>query len=112
MEFPTLIYWISQFPFLGLLGGIFLFYSNFNRTLCKQTVGTLVRRRILRRLVWVYTVCLCPKERTLGLNGLNKCLLERFIALSLSLSQSKKGGKDQESIQSSTTSGPGYNMGK
>ena len=26
--------------------------------------------------------------------------------------QSKKGGKDQESIQSSTTSDPGYHMGK
>ena len=26
--------------------------------------------------------------------------------------ESKKGGKDQESIQSSTTSDPGYQMGK
>ena len=28
------------------------------------------------------------------------------------VSQSKIGGKDQESIQSSTTPGPGYHMGK
>ena len=27
-------------------------------------------------------------------------------------SESKKGGKDQESIQSSTTPDPGYHMGK
>ena len=30
----------SPFSFKGLLGGIFHFYSNFNRTVCKQTVET------------------------------------------------------------------------
>ena len=36
----TIINWTSPFPFKGLLGGIFHFYSNFKRTLCKQTVET------------------------------------------------------------------------
>ena len=41
---------------------IFLYYM--------QTVQTLIRCRILRRLIWVYTVCLCLFYGTLGLNGL------------------------------------------
>ena len=36
MEFPTIINWTSLFPFLGLLGGIFNFYSNFKRNFCKH----------------------------------------------------------------------------
>ena len=32
---------------------------------------TLIKRRVLRRLIWVRTVCLCPKK-TLGLYGLNQ----------------------------------------
>ena len=36
----------------------------------KQTVKTPIRRRIVRRLVWVSTVCICPAKRTLGLNWL------------------------------------------
>ena len=47
------------------------FYSNFNRTFCKQTVETLIRCRILQHLIWVFTVCLCPTKRMLGLYGLN-----------------------------------------
>ena len=31
MYFPILINWTSPFPILGLLGGIFHFYSNFKR---------------------------------------------------------------------------------
>ena len=38
MEFPILINWTSPFPFEGLLGGIFHFYSNLNRTFCEQKV--------------------------------------------------------------------------
>ena len=30
---------------------IFHFYSNFNRTFCKQTVDTLIRGRVLYRLI-------------------------------------------------------------
>ena len=61
------LYWMSSF--LGLSGGIFRVYSNCDRTLCMQTLDTLIRRRILRRLIWVCTVCLCPIKRTLGLCG-------------------------------------------
>ena len=40
-----------------------------NRAFRKHTVETLARRRILRRLIWVCTVCLSPTKRTLGLYG-------------------------------------------
>ena len=40
---------------------------------------TLIRRRELRRLTWVCTVCLCPKNGTLGLYGL--ILYERFARI-------------------------------
>ena len=73
----TLISWASPFPFKGLLGGIFFpFYSNFNRTFCKQIVESLIRRRILRRLVWFCTVCRCPIKKTLNfiISWLNKIL--------------------------------------
>ena len=71
MEFPSLFNWSGPFPIKGLLGGIFHFYSNFDRTFCEQTVETLIRRRGLRRLIWVYNVCLCPTKRTLCLYELN-----------------------------------------
>ena len=48
----------------------FSFLSNSNRIFCKQTVETLIRCRVLRRLIWVSTVCLCPTKRALDLNGL------------------------------------------
>ena len=54
---------------LRVVGWYFHIYSNFNRTFCKQTVETLIRRRVLRRLIWVCTVCLCPTQWTLGLYG-------------------------------------------
>ena len=43
----------------------FHFYSNFDRIFFKQTVETLIRRRVLRRMIWVSTVCLCPTKRTI-----------------------------------------------
>ena len=36
----------------------------------KQTVKTLIRRRVLWRLIWICAVCQCPTKRTLGLYGL------------------------------------------
>ena len=42
----------------------FHFYSNFDRTFSKQTVETLVRRRVLRRLIWVCTVAYIYDCRT------------------------------------------------
>ena len=38
--FSILINWMSPFPILGLLAGVFHFYSNFKRNLCKQTGRT------------------------------------------------------------------------
>ena len=73
MEFPPIINWASLFPFQGLLSGILHFYSNSNRTFCKQTAETLIRRRVLWRLIWVCTDCICPTNRTLGLYGLVYC---------------------------------------
>ena len=75
MYFLTLINWTSPFPILELLGGIFHFYSNFKRKFCLQTVENLIRRHILRRLIWFYTVCRCPTKRTLGLYGLIECFV-------------------------------------
>ena len=57
---------------LCVVGWYFSFlYSILNRLFCKQTVNTLIRRRIMRRLIWVCTACLCPTKRTLDLYGSN-----------------------------------------
>ena len=53
----------------------FFFYQNSNRTFCKQIVETLIRRRILRRLIWVCTVCRCPIKKDSRLKWVNnKCI--------------------------------------
>ena len=44
----------------------------FNRIVCKHTVETLIRRRVLWRLIWVCTFCLCPQKRTGCLYRLKK----------------------------------------
>ena len=80
MEFPIIINWTSPFPFQGLLGCILSFYQNSNRTFSKQTVETLIRSRVLRHLIRVCTVCLCPTKKALGLNGLKHCMLGNFNA--------------------------------
>ena len=72
MDFSILINWTSPFWIIGVSDVLFHFYSISNRNSCKQTVKTLIRRRDLRRLIWVCTVCLCPKDRTLGLYGLSE----------------------------------------
>ena len=67
---PTSIRRTSPFHILEVLAGIFFifhFYSSFNRTFCKQIVKTLIRRRVLWRLVWICAVYLCPTKRKLGL---------------------------------------------
>ena len=69
MDLPTLISRTYAFLILRAFGGI-SFLSNPDSTFCKQTVETLIRRRVLRRLVWVCTVCLRPTKTTLGLHGL------------------------------------------
>ena len=70
MEFPILINCTSSFSFEGLLGGISIFYSNSNRNFCKQTVENLIRRRILRRLIWFLHCLPLSHKKTLGLHGL------------------------------------------
>ena len=72
MDLPTIINWTNPFPNLGVLSAIFHLCSNFDRIFCKQTVETLIRHRVLRRLTWVCTICLCPTKRTLGLYGLKE----------------------------------------
>ena len=44
-----------------------------------------MRRRILLHLIWDYTVCLCPKNRTPGFYGLTFMhrTLERFLMIKL-----------------------------
>ena len=37
-----------------------------------QTVSTLIRRRLMWRLIWINTVYECPFHETLGINGLNR----------------------------------------
>ena len=71
---------ISEDP-PGVLVAIFHFYYYFNKTFCKQTVKILIRHRIMRCLIWVCTVCLCPIKRTLGIYGLKQCVLLVFIIL-------------------------------
>ena len=70
-----------------MLGAIFSCLFNFDKKFCSQKVETLIRRRILRRLILVCTVCLCPIKKTLGLYGL-------------------KGKYDQEIPQSQTAGNP------
>ena len=76
MDFSIPINWMSPFPNLGMSGAFFYFDFIFNRISCKQTVKTLIRRLVLRRLIWICTVFLCPKNGTLGLYELikKKCL--------------------------------------
>ena len=47
------------------LGGML----NLLMILCSQTLETLIRCRVLWRLIWVCTVCLCPPKRALDFNG-------------------------------------------
>ena len=50
MNFPISIGRTSLFQILGVLGSIFHFYSNSNRTFCEKTMETLIRRRVLHCL--------------------------------------------------------------
>ena len=63
------ISWTSPLPVLGVSGVLFDFYYISNRYYSVSKVKTLIRRRVLWRLIWVCTVCLCPKNRAIGLYG-------------------------------------------
>ena len=45
-------------------------FPNLNRTICKQTVETLIRLYDMWRLIWICTVCLCATQGTQCLYGL------------------------------------------
>ena len=76
VDYSITINWTSPFPMLGVSGVLFYFYSISNSNSCYQTVKTLIRRRVLRRLIWVCTVCLCPKTE---FNNLRKIICLRKI---------------------------------
>ena len=67
---PTHIRKTSSFSILGVLGGIYRFCSNFNRTFCKQTVEILIRCRVVLRLLLVCTVWMCATK--IWVNSWNK----------------------------------------
>ena len=60
-------------------GVLFHFYFIFYRNSCKQTVQTLIRCRVLQRLILVCTVCLGAKNGTLSLYGLIGSKWENFF---------------------------------
>ena len=76
VDYSIIINWTSPFPMLGVSGVLFYFHSISNSNSCYQTVKTLIRRRVLRRLIWVCTVCLCPKTE---FNNLRKIICLRKI---------------------------------
>ena len=45
------------------VGWYFSFSLNLNRTFCKQRVETLIRSRIVQRLVWACTIWLRPTKK-------------------------------------------------
>ena len=57
--YPILNVRMDPFPVLGLLGDLFHFHQSLNR-ICEQTVETLIRHNILRHLIWVSIIFLCP----------------------------------------------------
>ena len=60
---------------LRVVGWYFLFLFKFVRAFCKQSVETLIRRRILQPLIWVSAVFLRPTKRMLGLYGLKEAFM-------------------------------------
>ena len=70
MDLSILIIWMSPFRSLGVSGVLFHFNFISNRYFCKQAMKTLIKRCAMRHLIWVYTVCQCPKNGMLNLYGL------------------------------------------
>ena len=56
------INWTNLFPFKGLLGVFYIFIQILIEYSFKQTVENLIRRRVVRRLFWVCTVCTSHKK--------------------------------------------------
>ena len=67
--FNSLDRFISSGKCVRLVFIITTFYGNSCNS-CKQFRPSLIRRRVLWRLIWIYTVCQGPFYETLGLNVL------------------------------------------
>ena len=65
MEFPPLSIGRLYFEFKGcwVLSNLH-FLSNLKSIFCKQLVRDLIRRRVLRSLIWFCSVCRSPIKRT------------------------------------------------
>ena len=66
-------HWNSPILFEGLLNSVFCFYTHFTRIFCKQTLDSLIRCRVMWRLVLICTVCLCPTKKDFRLIWVNLC---------------------------------------
>ena len=64
----------STFIFRGVRSDFYFFISFFDEiSLCKQNSPRWdMGRRVLRRHIWGYSVCLCPTKGTPGLNELSE----------------------------------------
>ena len=72
MDMLTFISKMSPFAIIWVSDSILhFFFSNLNKKVFKQTMETLIRRRVPRRLIWVSVVCICSTKRTLSLYGLS-----------------------------------------
>ena len=69
------INWTNPSPDLKVSGVFFHLYLIFDRNSRQLTVETLIRRR----LIWVCTVCLCPKTGRLCLYGLKVLKIGRTL---------------------------------
>ena len=59
-NFSLLSFGPVHFRFKGF-GAVLIIIEAF----CKQTVETQIRRRVLRHMIWVFTVCIYPTKMTL-----------------------------------------------
>ena len=69
----------TQIDFSAIIRRIF--FPNFKRIYCMQTVNILIRRRMMRRLIWVCTICTRPIKRTLSRIKLNSLKMREHRCL-------------------------------
>ena len=84
---PSGLFYFGQVHFLYKGCLVSFYYCHVLRKYLNlmPTVQTLIRRSVLRRLIWVYNVCQCPFYATLGLY----CLFYNSVTSPLFLSNSK-----------------------
>ena len=70
MDSSTLLFGQVRFQFKGCQVCFWCQHLLLNFLYLMRTVSTLIRRRVLRRRIWVYTVCQCPFYGALGINVL------------------------------------------